>query len=92
MFPLSGHALWRGAAIFCWLVILWLVVVPVSIDVGNGVMEQCSRLFHDALYGGDSGCAEHSRNRVHTLVVWTVLTAPVTLGFLTRDRRVKPAE
>ena len=76
-----GRKVWGAAAILCWLVALYLVATPVSVDLGGATM-RCDRGFRAALSVSDGECAERARGRLNVLVFWIIFTAPVTLGFL----------
>lgn len=76
---------WGVAALFCWLIALGMVLIPVTISSGDPTGSgdtQCAPVFEDALSGGDSQCADRSRARAHRLALWLVLTAPVTILYV----------
>ena len=80
---------WQVAAWFCWAVTLLIVLRPINIDVAdNDDSVPCGRVFEAALTAEYEPCAVKGSRRLDTLALWVVLTAPVTLGYLTsRPRR-----
>ena len=76
---------WGAAALFCWVVALFLVVAPVGVDEAD-----CGRPVAEAF--GDSRCAEPSRDRLGKVSVWVVFTAPVTVLYLAQPPRRRDDE
>jgi hypothetical protein len=74
---------WGGAALFCWLVALFMVILPVK--DGSHV---CGRPFTVALSSGP--CGERAAGRVQGLAFWLLLTAPITLGYYARKAAAGP--
>ena len=74
---------WQVAAWFCWAVALVIVIRPVTIDIANtDDSVECGRIF-EARTTEYLPCREKASGRLDTLLIWAVLTAPVTLGYLT---------
>jgi hypothetical protein len=74
---------WGGVALFCWLVAVYLAVAPVRIEGST-----CDERPVPAALAGDpeNGCTFRSAKRVGALVVWVLLTAPVTVMFVVQPR------
>ena len=80
---MTRRRVWGAAALFCWLVALYLAITPVQID---GV--SCDARPVQGALGGDhdSPCTWKSAGRVGGLVLWVLLTAPVTVMFVVQPR------
>ena len=82
---MSGRLRAAAAGVaFCWLVALYLALVPVESDYGDPRPDnalRCPRPIASALEN-DTVCSERSRRRVGALVTWLVVTGGVSTAFV----------
>jgi hypothetical protein len=79
---------WGAGALFCWVVALLFVFVPVKIGSVS-----CDRPVADALSGNPgSDCTFRSARRLAGLAEWLILTAPVTVMFIVQPREPRPPD